>query len=188
MSAFFHISWFGIFIISYDIRDHLENKNIVNNNIISIPFFSRVYITYWDLTIFRYLCLLKGFSFNMCLFRGFLHYLCLFGAIDLSILNWSVILMVSSRVPSFSWVLLFLGVTSFEPTGLPRFKRILDSFINCPIGTHQSLLEYLQPGYVTLSLSLYQWMDLVVDLQDFANEWFFELLVHIDLYEDQDVS
>ena len=46
-----------------------------------------------------------------------------------------VILVASSRVPSFSWVLLFRGVTSFEPTGLPRFRHILDSFINCPTGT-----------------------------------------------------
>ena len=31
-------------------------------------------------------------------------------------------------------------------------------------------------------------MHLVIDLQDFATKWFFELLVHIDLYEDQDGS
>ena len=37
MSTFFHISLFGIFIISYDIKGHLESKNIVNNNIISTP-------------------------------------------------------------------------------------------------------------------------------------------------------
>ena len=39
MSTFFHILWFKIFIIFYDIRSHLESKNIVNNNIILIPFF-----------------------------------------------------------------------------------------------------------------------------------------------------
>ena len=77
MSAFFHISWLGIFIISYDIGGHLESKNIVNNNIISISFFSCVYITYWDLTIFRYMCLFRGFSFNMCLFKSFLFNMCL---------------------------------------------------------------------------------------------------------------
>ena len=150
MSAFFHISWFMIFIISYG--GHLESEN----NIILIPFFSRVYITYWDFTIFRYLCLFRGFSFNMCLFRGFLLNMCLFryflfnmclfkgflfnmcifrgfyiicassGAIDLSILNRLVILMAFFKVPSFSWVLLFRGVTSFESTSLPRFDRILD--------------------------------------------------------------
>ena len=80
MLAFFHISWFRIFIISYDIGGHLESENIINNNIILIPFFSRVYITYRDFTIFRYLCLFKGFSFNMCLFRGFLFNMCLFRA------------------------------------------------------------------------------------------------------------
>ena len=62
-------------------------KKIVNNNIISIPFFYCVYITYWDLTNFRYLCLFRGnlfnvflfrgFLFNICFFRGFLHYLCI---------------------------------------------------------------------------------------------------------------
>ena len=119
------------FTISYE--GHLESEN----NIILIPFFSRVYITYWDITIFRYLCLFRGFSFNMCLFRGFLLNMCLFrgflfnmcifkgflfnmclfkgfyiicassGAIDLSILNWSII---------FLWPLLecqvFLGFSS----------------------------------------------------------------------------
>ena len=37
--------------------------------------------------------------------------------------------MASSRVLSFHCVLLFKGVTSFEPIGLPRFRRILDSFV-----------------------------------------------------------
>ena len=32
-------------------------------------------------------------------------------------------------------VLIFRGVTSFEPVGLPRFKRIEDSFANCPSRT-----------------------------------------------------
>ena len=31
--------------------------------------------------------------------------------------------------------MLFWGVTSFEPTVLPCFRRILDSFVNYPIGT-----------------------------------------------------
>ena len=145
MFTFFHILWFGIFIISYDIRGHLESKNIVNNNIISIPFFSRVYITYWDLTIFRYLCFFKGFSFNMCLFGASRSICASLGAfciifastkdIDLSILNWSIILMASFRVLSFSWVLLFWGVTSFESIGLPCLRRILDLFVNYFIGT-----------------------------------------------------
>ena len=92
MSTFFYISWFKIFIISYG--GHLENEN----NIILIPFFSHVYITYRDIIIFRYLCLFKGFSFNMCLFKGFLFNICASSgasciicasskAIDLSILN-----------------------------------------------------------------------------------------------------
>ena len=139
MSAFFYISWFKIFIISYG--GHLEREN----NIILIPFFSRVCITYWDLTIFGYLCLFRGFLFTMCLFKGLLFNMCLFRAfciictsfraIDLSTLNRSIILMASFKVPSFSWVLLFWGVPSFEPICLSRFKRILDSFVNCPIGT-----------------------------------------------------
>ena len=29
-------------------------------------------------------------------------------------------------------------------------------------------------------------MHLIIGLPDFANEWSFELLVHIDLYKDQD--
>ena len=137
MSTFFHISWFRIFIISYDIGGHLESEIIVNNNIISIPFFSRVYITYWDFTIFRYLCLFKGFSFNMCLFRGFLFNMCLFKGFLLYLcLLWgyrfinfkliSYFFMASFRVINFSWVLIFQGVTSFEPTDLPCFERILD--------------------------------------------------------------
>ena len=32
-------------------------------------------------------------------------------------------------------ILLFRGVIFFESIGLPRFKRILDSFANCPLGT-----------------------------------------------------
>ena len=153
------------------------------------------------------ICLSRGFLFNMCLFRGFYIIYASFGAIDLSILNWSIVLMVSSKVPSFSWVLLFQGITSFELIGQPCFKRILDSFVNYPLSRkfyhvlgvsyihllfvlqgHQSVLEYLQSGYMTLSLSLFQWMHLVIDLQDFVNKWSFELLVHIDLYEDQDES
>ena len=43
--------------------------------------------------------------------------------------------MATSRVPSFFWVLLFWGVTSFEPIGLPRFRHILDLFVDCPTGT-----------------------------------------------------
>ena len=39
MSAFFHILWFRISIISYDIKSHLESENIVNNKIILILFF-----------------------------------------------------------------------------------------------------------------------------------------------------
>ena len=33
------------------------------------------------------------------------------------------------------FVLCFQGVISFEQIGLPRFRRILDSFDNCPPGT-----------------------------------------------------
>ena len=47
------------------------------------------------------------------------------------------------------------------------------------------MLEHSQSGYVTLSLSLYQYMHLVIDLQYFSNERSFELLVHINLYKDQ---
>ena len=43
--------------------------------------------------------------------------------------------MASFRVSSFYWVLLFWGVTSFEPTSLPHFRHILDSFVNCHTGT-----------------------------------------------------
>ena len=32
-------------------------------------------------------------------------------------------------------VLIFQGVTSFEPIGLPRFRLMLDSFANCPSET-----------------------------------------------------
>ena len=32
------------------------------------------------------------------------------------------------------------------------------------------MLEHLQPGYVTLSLSLHQQMHMVIDLQDYVNE------------------
>ena len=145
MSTFFYISWFGISIISYDVKGHLKNKNIVNNNTILIQFFSYVYITYWDLTIFRYLflyrrylfnlCLFRDFLFNMCLFKGFLLYLSSLGAMDLSILDKSIILMTSSRVLSFLCTLIFQGVTFFEPTGLPHFRCILDSFYNYPTWT-----------------------------------------------------
>ena len=41
----------------------------------------------------------------------------------------------SSGVSIFICVLLFRGVTYFEPIGLPRFRPILDSFSNCPSGT-----------------------------------------------------
>ena len=58
-----------------------------------------------------------------------------YGAIDLSILNWLVILMASSKVPSFFCILLFQGVTSFDLIGLPCFRHILDSFVNCPTWT-----------------------------------------------------
>ena len=175
MLAFFHISWFKIFIISYG--GYLEREN----NIILIPFFYCVCITYWDLTIFRYLCLFKGFSFNMCLFKGFLFNICAssgasyiicvsFRAIDLSILNWLVI---------FLWPFLecqvFLGFSSSRE--LHRLSRQVYhasgvSYIHLLtiLQGHQSVLEYLQPGYMTLSLSLYQWVHLVIDLQDFSND------------------
>ena len=89
--------------------------------------------------------------------------------------------MASSRVSSFSWVLLFRGVTSFEPIGLPYFRRILDSFINCPTGTSICAGVFAAGIYDFV-------MHLVIDLQDFANERSFELLVHIDLYDFQDGS
>ena len=135
MSTFFYISWFEIFIIFYDIIGYLKSENIVNNNITSIPFFPCVHITYWDLIFFRYLCLFRGHLFNMCLFRGFLIYLCPLRAIDLSILDLSLILVAYSRVRSFPCVLFLWGISSFEPTSLPCFKHILDSFVNYPIGT-----------------------------------------------------
>ena len=34
----------------------------------------------------------------------------------------------------FAFVLLFRGATSFDPIGLPCFKRVLDSFSFCPLG------------------------------------------------------
>ena len=43
--------------------------------------------------------------------------------------------MASSRVLSFSCVLLFQGIISFKSTSLPHFKLILDSFVNYSIGT-----------------------------------------------------
>ena len=57
-----------------------------------------------------------------------------FRVIDLSILNWSIILMAYSIVPIFSYVILLWGVTSFEPKDLPCLRCILDSFVNCLIG------------------------------------------------------
>ena len=127
MSAFFHISWFRIFIISYDIGGHLESENIVNNNIILISFFSRVYITYWDLTIFTYLCLFRGFLFNMCLFRDFLFNMCLFrdflfniclfkGFLHYLCLFWGYRFINFKLINYFLWSLLecqvFLGYSS----------------------------------------------------------------------------
>ena len=51
-------------------------------------FFS-VYITYSDLTIFMYMCLFEGFSFNMCLFKSFLFNMCLIrGLLYYSCLLW----------------------------------------------------------------------------------------------------
>ena len=119
MSAFFHISWFRIFIISYDIGGHLESENIVNNNIILISFFSRVYITYWDLTIFTYLCLFRGFLFNMCLFRDFLFNICLFkGFLHYLCLFWGYRFINFKLINYFLWSLLecqvFLGFSSSE--------------------------------------------------------------------------
>ena len=55
---------------------------------------------------------------------------------------------------------------SFDPMGLPRFERVLDSNAFCP----SVISTRVQRGYVTLLLSLYQQMHLVIDLQDFANE------------------
>ena len=109
MSIFFHISWFEIFIISYDIRGYLESKSIVNNNIISISFFSRVYITYWDFTIFRYLCLFRGFSFNMCLFRGFLLNMCLFRGFVLNICLFRGFYSICASLGAFCSICAFLG-------------------------------------------------------------------------------
>ena len=43
--------------------------------------------------------------------------------------------MASSKVSSFSNVLLFWGFISFEPTILLCFRRILHSFVNCPTRT-----------------------------------------------------
>ena len=48
------------------------------------------------------------------------------------------------------------------------------------------MLKYLQLGCMTLSLFVNQWMHFIIGLQDFANEWSFELLFHIDLYKDHD--
>ena len=63
-------------------------NNIVNNNNFFISFFFRVYITFWNLKNFKYLCLFKsylfnsylskGFLFNICLFKGYMLYLWLF--------------------------------------------------------------------------------------------------------------
>ena len=35
----------------------------------------------------------------------------------------------------FAFILIFQGATCFDPIGLPQFKRVLDSFAFCPLGT-----------------------------------------------------
>ena len=148
------------------IKGHLESKNIVNNNIISISFFSCVHITYWNLTIFQVLIHLQRLFVQYVPFQRLFCFICVFSrVIDLSILDRSVIFMPSSRVSSFPCILLFWEVTSFEPISLPCFKCILDIHLLTVLHGHQSVLEYLQSGYVTLSLSLYQWMCFVIGLQ-----------------------
>ena len=53
-----------------------KEKNIIENNIISIPFIFIVHITYRDLIIFKYLCLFKGYFFIRNLLKGlFFHYM-----------------------------------------------------------------------------------------------------------------
>ena len=78
MSTFFHILWFGILIVSYDVYGHLESKNIIDNNIFLIPFISFAHITHLDLIILNYLCLFRGCFFISNLFKGFLLNICLY--------------------------------------------------------------------------------------------------------------
>ncbi|RVW98763.1 Cation/H(+) antiporter 20 [Vitis vinifera] len=83
-------------------------------------------------------CTSSGASHSICGSSGVSCSICASSGASCSICTSSgafCIICASSRKPSFSWVLLFRGVTSFEPTGLPRFRRILDSFVNCPTGT-----------------------------------------------------
>ena len=153
-------------------------------------FFSHVNIIYWDLIIFKFLCLFRGnlfnmclfrsFLFNMCLFKGFLLYLCPLVAIDLSILDWSIILMPLSKVPSFPYVFIFRRVTSFESTGLSHFRRILDSFVNHPTRTsiHVEVFATKICDFITFFLLMnasgnwfarfYKWMI----LWTFNSHWF----------------
>ena len=79
--------------------------------------------------------LYKGFLFIVCLYKGLLSYLFVFRSVKFCL--YSPI--------SMNYV--------FEPIGLPRFKRVLDSFTNCPKKT-QSVLEYYKFGYMALSFSL----------------------------------
>ena len=78
-----------------------------------------------------------GATCSICTFLGAFFFICaLQGLYIYQFLDRSIILMAYSRVPSFlSCVFFFRGVTSFELIGLPRFRRILNSFFNYPIQT-----------------------------------------------------
>ena len=113
----------------------MEGKNIIDNNIISIPFISLVHITHRDLIIFWYLCLFrvyffisnlfKDFLFNICLrkvllftiylFRGFLFIICLYR--DL------LFIMYLFKIINSPLCSPLLRSYFFESRGLPHFMK-----------------------------------------------------------------
>ena len=134
----------------------MENKNIIDNNIILIPFISLVRFSHLQEFVVQYVPLRGIVVHHFPLHKHF-----------------ALLLFSSSRE-----LHLFTQLVSHASS---MFWIHLLYVLQGP----QSLLEHSQLGYVTFSLSLHQQMHLVIDLQGSVNELSFELPIHIDLYEDQ---